>query len=92
MRVSVTIRAMELKKYRKIAGLTQEQLARTAGVDATIISRLERGIRQTASYVTIVRLARALNLEPEELLAVPAHTVEKLPRPRQRRRVRDAAL
>jgi transcriptional regulator with XRE-family HTH domain len=61
---------MELKKYRRIAGLTQQQLADKAGVDATIISRLERGARATASYATIVRLARALNLEPEELVAV----------------------
>jgi len=61
---------MELKKYRRIAGLTQEQLAQKSGVDATIISRLERGERQKASYENIVRLARALNLEPEELVAV----------------------
>jgi transcriptional regulator with XRE-family HTH domain len=58
---------MELKKYRRIAGLTQRQLARKAGVDPTLISRLERGERQRARYATIVLLARALNLEPEEL-------------------------
>jgi transcriptional regulator with XRE-family HTH domain len=61
---------MELKKYRKIAGLTQQQLALKAGVDVTLISRLENGQRLNASYPTIVRLARALNLEPEELLPV----------------------
>lgn len=61
---------MELKKYRKIAGLNQKELAKKAGVNNTIISRLERGRAATASYETIVRLARALNLEPEELLPV----------------------
>ena len=61
---------MELKKYRRIAGLTQRQLADKSGVNATLISRLERGRRQTASYESIVRLARALNLEPEELVQV----------------------
>jgi len=61
---------MELKKYRRIAGLTQGQLAKKSGVDVTIISRLESGARQTASYESIVRLARALNLEPEELIPV----------------------
>jgi len=61
---------MELKKYRKIAGLTQEQLARKSGVDVTLISRLENGQRTNASYPSIVRLARALNLEPEELMPV----------------------
>lgn len=58
---------MELKKYRRIAGLSQRQLAKKAGVDVTLICRLERGERKTASYESIVRLARALNLEPEEL-------------------------
>jgi transcriptional regulator with XRE-family HTH domain len=62
---------MELKKYRKIAGLTQEQLARKSGVDLAVISRLERGLRRQPAYETVVRLARALNLEPEELLPVP---------------------
>lgn len=67
---------MELKKYRRIAGLTQTQLAKKSGVDVTLICRLESGERQTASYENTVRLARALNLEPEELqpvdLATPA--------------------
>lgn len=68
---------MELKKYRKVARLTQQQLADKAGVDATIISRLERGERQTASFETIVLLARALNLEPEELQPVEAPASER---------------
>ena len=63
---------MDLKKYRRIAGLTQEQLAARAGVDATLISRFERGDRRRLSYDNIVRLARALNLEPEELVPVPS--------------------
>lgn len=61
---------MELKKYRRIAGLTQEELARKSGVDVTLISRFERGHRRRLSYDNIVRLARALNLEPEELVPV----------------------
>jgi transcriptional regulator with XRE-family HTH domain len=61
---------MELKKYRRIAGLTQEQLAEKSGVDVSIISRLETGRRQTASYQSIVRLAKALNLLPDELVPV----------------------
>lgn len=73
---------MELKKYRRIAGLTQEQLAHKSGVDATIISRLERGVRERASYENIVRLARALNLEPEELVPIadPPPLVDATPR------------
>ena len=78
---------MELKKYRRIAGLTQEQLAEKAGVDASIISRLERGTRRRASYDSIVRLARALNLEPEELVSADAilpHKPVVVKRPRRR--------
>lgn len=80
MTVTITTRAMELKKYRRIAALTQQQLADKAGVDPTIISRLERGERATASYATIVRLARALNLEPEELVAVAEPPAARAPR------------
>lgn len=70
MRGTDRTQAMELKKYRRIAGLTQEELARRSGVDIAIISRLERGLRRQPSYETVVRLARALNLEPEELIPV----------------------
>jgi transcriptional regulator with XRE-family HTH domain len=70
MRSQLQNATMELKKYRRIAGLTQQKLADKSGVDKSLISRLERGKRQTASYETIVRLARALNLEPEELVPV----------------------
>jgi transcriptional regulator with XRE-family HTH domain len=61
---------MELKKYRRIAGLTQRELAEKAGVHYTLISRLESGDRHTASFRSIVKIARALNLEPEELQPV----------------------
>jgi transcriptional regulator with XRE-family HTH domain len=58
----------ELRKYRRIAGLTQEQLADRSGVDATLISRMEREpYWEKPGYLTVTSLARALNLEPEEL-------------------------
>jgi transcriptional regulator with XRE-family HTH domain len=72
----------KLKTYRAIANLSQRQLAHKSGVDVSIICRLELGERKdregrirgrlSASYENVVRLARALNLEPEELLAVPS--------------------
>lgn len=61
---------MNLKMYRRIAGLTPTELAAKSGVSLSIISRLESGERQSASFRNIVRLARALNLEPEELCPV----------------------
>lgn len=62
---------MDLKMARRIAGLTQEQLAERAGVDSALISRLERGgARRRPSYEAIVRIARALNIAPDELFPV----------------------
>lgn len=83
---------MELKKYRRIAGLTQQQLADKAGVDKTIVSRLERGERRSASYETTVRLARALNLEPDELVHVDFTVpMSRPPMARSRAESNDAA-
>ena len=65
---------MNLKTYMKIAGLSQDQLAKKAGVDPSLISRLVRGRRKRVSYDNVVRIARALNLEPEELIPVPGVT------------------
>lgn len=70
MRDTGRTQAMELKKFRRIAGFSQEELAARSGVDKGAISRLERGLRREPSYETVVRLARALNLEPEELVPV----------------------
>lgn len=63
---------MELRTARKIAGLTQQELAERAGVTDSFISLLESGKREinTVSYETVVRLARALGVEPDELFPV----------------------
>lgn len=61
---------MELKTARRIARLTQLQLAKKAGVDNSMISRLEDGSRKRPSYVAMVRIARALNVAPDELFPV----------------------
>jgi len=71
MRVTDRKQAMELAKFRRIAGLSQQKLADKSGVDIAVISRLERGLKREPSYQTVIRLARALHLEPEEL--VPLH-------------------
>jgi transcriptional regulator with XRE-family HTH domain len=61
---------MELKTARRIARLTQHELATRAGVDPALISRLENGGGRRPSYEAIVRIARALNLAPDELFPV----------------------
>jgi transcriptional regulator with XRE-family HTH domain len=54
--------------------MTQEQLATVAGVDNSFISLIESGKRDIRSvgYETVVRIARALNVTPDELFPVPA--------------------
>jgi transcriptional regulator with XRE-family HTH domain len=65
---------MELRTARKIAGLTQHELASRAGVDHSLISLLESGKRDihAVAYQTVVRIARALGVEPDELFPVQA--------------------
>jgi len=67
---------MELRIARKIAALTQQELAQRAGVTDSFISLLESGKRdiRTASYETVVRIAHALGVEPAELWPVTALT------------------
>ncbi|MGO9763609.1 MAG: helix-turn-helix domain-containing protein [Solirubrobacteraceae bacterium] len=48
-------------------GLSQEQLADAAGVHVTHLGGVERGVRNP-NYATIVKLARALGVEPGALV------------------------
>jgi len=60
--------ASNLRRYRKAAKLTQEQLAAKAELHPTEISRLERGVRNPR-LATIARLARGLGVGAEQLVA-----------------------
>ena len=62
-----------LRQLRAGAGLTQQELAKAAGVSPRSVSDLERGINRTARHDTAVRLAGALGLaEPARSLFVAA--------------------
>ena len=65
---------MELKTARRIARLTQQELAERSGVDDSFISLIESGKRdiRTVAYQTVVRIARTLGVEPDELFPVEA--------------------
>lgn len=56
------------RSLRKKKNLSQEKLAELAGMDATYISGIERGVRNP-SLVAIVQLAGALKTPPGELFA-----------------------
>jgi len=46
--------------------MTQEELARTAGIAATSVVRLENGEIERPRASTLTKLARALGVDPEE--------------------------
>ena len=56
-----------VRRYRKALDLTLEGLAEEAGMHWTYIGSIERGERNV-SLVNILRLARALDVRPEELV------------------------
>jgi transcriptional regulator with XRE-family HTH domain len=66
--------AINLRRARNAAGLTQEELADLAGIDRSYVSDLENS-KYAATIDMIESLAGALTLQPLELLA-EAHSTE----------------
>jgi transcriptional regulator with XRE-family HTH domain len=56
-----------LQRVRLSQGLTMQKLGKTAEVNPVTIGRLERGFR-TPRLETVRKLARALGVEPGDLL------------------------
>ncbi|MGL5066045.1 MAG: helix-turn-helix domain-containing protein [Microcoleus sp.] len=56
-----------VRTLRKARGLSQEQLAEKTGLHRTYIGGIERGERNV-SLINIVRLAKALDVPPSDLL------------------------
>lgn len=68
------ILALNLKRLRTEAGLSQEELAHRVGIDRTYVSSLERRV-YAASIDLVARLAEALGVPPDALLRrADAHT------------------
>jgi ribosome-binding protein aMBF1 (putative translation factor) len=63
----VTVLAARLRAYRAQRGFSQAQLAERASMDVVEVRRLESG-RRAAGIRLVARLARALEVEPHELL------------------------
>lgn len=62
---------MSLRAFRNAKSMSQADLAEAAGVDQTTISTIEVGKNQNPSWETVVRLARALGVAPEDLFPIP---------------------
>jgi transcriptional regulator with XRE-family HTH domain len=63
--------ALNLRRYRHAAKLSQEELAHRAQIDRTYVSSLERSI-YAAGIDVVDRLARALGVEAADLLRQPS--------------------
>jgi transcriptional regulator with XRE-family HTH domain len=57
-----------LRRLRKRAGISQEDLAYESGVTISALSRIERGF-SNPTWSSVRALARALNVEMTELCA-----------------------
>jgi class 3 adenylate cyclase/transcriptional regulator with XRE-family HTH domain len=68
-----------LRPLRRAAGLTQEELAERARLSVRGLSDLERGINRYPRRETVLALADALQLAPEERAALQAAARRPLP-------------
>ncbi|QLH73469.1 helix-turn-helix domain-containing protein [Rhodopseudomonas palustris] len=66
----VGVVAATVRRARKAAGLSQEDLALEAGLDRTYISQVERG-KRNLTVIVLARIAGALKTTPDKLLIPP---------------------
>ncbi|WP_291915723.1 helix-turn-helix transcriptional regulator [Limnohabitans sp.] len=60
--------ALNLKKFRSERGIAQEKLALIAGVDRTMVSKIERQLTNP-SIETLLKLANVLDVRVSDLLS-----------------------
>ncbi|WP_065755786.1 helix-turn-helix domain-containing protein [Bradyrhizobium paxllaeri] len=70
------ILALNLRKLRRVRGISQEELAHRAKIDRTYISSLERNL-YAASIDVLDRIARVLGVEASDLLKRPPTAPKK---------------
>lgn len=63
------VESNKVKKLREKLGLSQERLARLADVSTNTIINIESGKQKNPTVETISKIAKALNMPIEELLA-----------------------
>ena len=68
----------QLRRLRRLRGLTQEELADRANVSRDLVAKLEQGRRHTARITSLASLARALDVELSALVerATPMLEIE----------------
>lgn len=58
-----------LQEQRKAKNISQEKLAKLAGLDRTFISLIENG-KRNPTFTTILKICSALEIEPSELFSI----------------------
>ncbi len=66
-----------LRKLRKRAGLTQEQLGQEANLQRNYVSLMERGINQP-TITTLFKLAKALDCPVSQIIIEVEESINKL--------------
>ena len=64
---AVVLLGLNVRKFRKLRGMTQEQLGLDTEMERSYVSDLERGTRNP-SVLALGRLAKALAVQPHQLL------------------------
>jgi len=60
--------ADNIKKFRKQLNLSQEELARKAGITYSTLIKLESGVNKNPTVKTLQQLARALEVSLNQLV------------------------
>jgi XRE family transcriptional regulator, regulator of sulfur utilization len=66
--------ASNIKKYRQKSGLSQDQLARKAGIPYSTFLKIESGYTPNPSIQAVVNIAEALGVSIDELVGRKAKT------------------
>ena len=66
--LSSSILASNIKKFRQKAGLSQDQLARKAGIPYSTFLKIESGYTPNPSIQAVVSIADALGVSIDELV------------------------
>jgi transcriptional regulator with XRE-family HTH domain len=82
----------QLRRLRRLRGLTQEQLADRADVSRDLVAKLEQGRRWSARITSLASLARALDVEVSALVTRAAPAREPVARRRDRRSIEGTAI
>ena len=61
---------LNLQDARRAKGVSQEELAHRANVNRGYVGKIENA-KYSASLTTLEKIARALNIDPSELLKTP---------------------